>query len=141
MPYTIDEEKMAAKGKGNQSYDLTKPPVKNIPHLDFPKMMYLWPKDKALHPVSDQVTAVDDEGVKRKVTDYSRTSTKRIKIAKDASEEAVLRAKGYRDKPHVQEAPEELPEDFEIDMSHLPNTGISAEESMRRSKRNLGQPA
>jgi|SRR6185312_7787076 len=91
MPYAIDEEKMAAKTVGNQSYSLTNPPLKFIPHQEFPKMLYLWPKDKSLPPTSKTITV------------------------NDAKEEKAMLAKGYRDKPHVQEFAEELPEGFEAD--------------------------
>lgn len=40
MPYAIDTEKMGEL----QSMDMTKPPVKVIPHYPFPKCIYLHPK-------------------------------------------------------------------------------------------------
>lgn len=47
MPFTIDEERM----KGNeqtqqiQSLDPAKPPLKHIPHAEFPKVVYKHPKE------------------------------------------------------------------------------------------------
>jgi|SRR6478609_501616 len=91
MPSIIDEEAMQQKGKGNLPFDMNKPPLKAIPHQDYPKMLYRWPKDKTLHPTS------------------------KTAIAKDAEEEKALKVKGWRDQPHVQEHPEEAPDGFEAD--------------------------
>lgn len=91
MASVIDEEQMKLKGKGNLPFDINKPPLKPAPHQDFPKMLYRWPKDKTLHPTS------------------------KTAIAKDAEEEKELKAKGWRDTPHVQEHPEDVPDGFEAD--------------------------
>jgi len=91
MSSIIDEEQMKLKGKGNLPFDINKPPLKQIAHQEYPKMLYRWPKDKTLHPTS------------------------KTAIAKDAEEEKALVAKGWRDKPHVQEHPEDVPDGFEAD--------------------------
>jgi hypothetical protein len=91
MATVIDEEAMKLKGKGNLPFDINKPPLKPAPHQDFPKMLYRWPKDKTLHPTS------------------------KTAIAKDADEEKALKAKGWRDTPHIQEHPEDVPDGFEAD--------------------------
>lgn len=93
MPTAIDEQVLESKSKGNQSFDINKPPLKNIPHQDFPKMLYLWPKDKKQPPTS------------------------KTAIAKDAKEEKALLAKGYRAQPHNQEFEEDVPEGFEADIA------------------------
>lgn len=97
MPQTIDEAKMLDKGKGNQSFDINQPPMKNIPHMEFPKVMYLWPKDKKLSPTS------------------------RTLVVQDAKEEKAMLAKGWRNAPHVQEFEEEVPEGFEADLGAKAN--------------------
>jgi hypothetical protein len=98
MATEIDEAAMLQKGKGNLPFDINKPPLKPMPHLDYPKMLYRWPQDKTLHPTS------------------------KTAIVKDAEEEKALLAKGWRDKPHVQEHPEDVPDGFEADdaVSALP---------------------
>jgi len=93
MPQAIDEEKMTAKFQANQTFDMHAPPLKNIPHMEFPKMLYLWPKDKTLPPTS------------------------KTAIAANEKEEKALLKKGYRTQPHVQEFPGDLPEGFEPDLS------------------------
>lgn len=92
MPSQIDEDLMRAKTMANQPFNISTPPLKNIPHMDFPKMMYLWPKDKKLAPTS------------------------KTTIAQNAKEEKALLAKGYHDKPHKQEFEEEVPDGFEADI-------------------------
>lgn len=47
MPFAIDEEKMKGNEKTQQiqSLDLAKPPVKSIPHAEFPRVIYKHPKE------------------------------------------------------------------------------------------------
>lgn len=92
MPNIIDEEALQKKGQGNQPFDMHKPPLKQVAHADYPKMLYLWPKDKSLHP------------------------TTKTAIANNADGEKALLAKGYRLQPHKQEFEEELPDGFEADV-------------------------
>lgn len=75
MPFQIDEEKMG----GLKMMDIANPPVKQIPHAEFPKCVYLHPKDK--------------------------TREHKVKIVQDASELEAAKKQGYRVKPHVPEAP------------------------------------
>jgi hypothetical protein len=91
MPSAIDTEFLNKEGPKTMS--LHAPPVKSIPHQEYPKMLYLWPKDKKLHPTA--MTAV----------------------ANNAEEEKALAAKGYRTKPHTQEFEAvDMPEGFEPDL-------------------------
>ena len=52
MPYTVDEEKMnpapprpGEPAKKLLSLDPAHPPVKPIPHMEFPRVVYTWPKE------------------------------------------------------------------------------------------------
>lgn len=96
MPSEIDQEIMHKKTMANQPFDINHPPLKSIPHQEFPKMLYLWPKDKKLHPTA-------------------KTNT-----AQSAEEEKTLLAKGYRAQPHKQEFEEEVPDGFEADVAGEP---------------------
>lgn len=92
MPTEIDQEAMHKKTMANQPFDINHPPLKPIPHQEFPKMLYLWPKDKKLQP------------------------TAKTKIAQTADDEKTLLAKGYRAQPHKQEFEEDVPDGFEADI-------------------------
>ena len=71
MPRAIDEEKMAEL----QNVDLGNPPTKDIGYQPFPKMVYLYPKDKTKSHLS--------------------------KVVKDQAELEDAQAEGWRLKPHV----------------------------------------
>lgn len=47
MPFTVDEDRMQNKTGENPilSLDPHKPPVKEIPHMEFPKVVYKHPKE------------------------------------------------------------------------------------------------
>lgn len=127
MPSAIDETKMQAKQQGNQSFDITTPPLKPIPFQEYPKVMYLWPKDKSLHPLHDSISLKDekgrilrdDEGEVISEVDFQHSAKKRVKTVNNREEEEALRAKGFRDKPHVQQLPDQVEIDPEADISHL----------------------
>lgn len=71
MPYAIDEEKMSTL----KVMDIGKPPVKEIPFMEFPKVVYLHPKDK--------------------------TKEHKSLIVKDRNEQKAALAKGYRLDAHI----------------------------------------
>lgn len=119
MPSAIDQGKMDAKQNTPSSFDQTQPPLKPIAHQEYPKTLYLWAKDKTIHPLHGTAIEKDSRGEFTTVTDFSRTDQARVKIVNTPEEEAALKAKGWRDKPHTQQVIEEVPEGFDADLSHL----------------------
>lgn len=77
MPMAIDEE--ALNSPNLKILDISKPPMKSIPHADFPKMVYLHPVDK--------------------------TKEHRAKIVASKSEQDSALEQGYKLKAHVPVAP------------------------------------
>lgn len=45
MPFEVNQEELESPSM--KILDISKPPMKSIPHREFPKMVYLHPKDKA----------------------------------------------------------------------------------------------
>lgn len=115
MATEIDLEKLNDKTQ-MRKYDQTAPPLKPMVHQEYPKTMYLWAKDKSIHPLHGNMLEKDATGEFVSVTDFSRTDPVRVKIANDPDEEAKLIAKGYRDKPHTQKVDEPVPAGFEPDL-------------------------
>jgi len=119
MPFEIDTEALNKL----KVADISKPPVRQIPHMDFPRHVYLWPKDKTMHPIHDRIPLRDDkerivrgdDGNPIMVTDFLNTSKKRVKIVNNEQEYKAAIEKGWRDTPHVQEV-DDLPEGFEPDI-------------------------
>jgi hypothetical protein len=82
MPFTVDIEAMTADPVRNPdkkvlvAMDLAKPPVKQIPHLEFPRVVYMHPKERyrkiehrnALHELVD-IEMVPAEHIARVVAD------------------------------------------------------------------------
>lgn len=131
-PTAIDQEKMDKSQNSPVSFDQTKPPLKPVAHQEYPKMMYLWPKDKTIHPLHGTTVERGPDGKPEVVTDFTKTPGGRIKIAGNTDEEKALIAKGFRDKPHKQEVEEELPADFEAD---IPEPAAPAAEAKTESKK------
>lgn len=77
MPFAVDEDKMTSASM--QVMDIGKPPLKQIPHMEFPKMVYLHPKDK--------------------------TKEHRTKVVKDRDELDAALKQGWRKNAHVPVAP------------------------------------
>lgn len=77
MPFAVDEQ--ALESPDLKILDLSRPPMKSIPHMEFPMMLYLHPKDK---------------------TKESRT---RIVASKEEKDAAIR--EGWRTRPHIPEAP------------------------------------
>lgn len=90
MPYAVDQE--ALNSPDLKILDLAHPPMKAIPHDEYPKMLYLWPKD--------------------------RTKESKTTIVQDAAEKEAALRKRWRLKPHIPEAPSDPTlEEFEYEAS------------------------
>lgn len=78
MPYAVDEE--ALNNPNLKVLDISKPPMKLIPHAEFPKMVYLHPVDKK--------------------------KQHKTKIVANLAELESAQAKGYKTNPHIPVEPE-----------------------------------
>jgi len=88
MPHQIDQE--ALDSPSMKVLDINKPPTKNMPHLEFPKMVYLHPRDK--------------------------TKEHRTKIVESPDEQEDAASQGWKLNPHIPVAPlEDLSQDFEAE--------------------------
>lgn len=79
MPHVIDEEKL--NDPSTTTLDIAHPPLKQVPHAEYPKMVYLHPKDKA--------------------------KEHKHRIVESREEEEAAAKKGYRTKPHIPVVPDE----------------------------------
>lgn len=77
MPFAVDQE--ALNSPSLKILDIHHPPMKSIPHEEFPKMVYLHPKDK--------------------------TKEHLTKIVADKKELDAVVKQGWKLKAHVPEAP------------------------------------
>jgi len=92
MPFALDQE--ALDSPNMTVLDINKPPSKSIAHQEYPKMVYLHPKDK--------------------------TQEHRTRIVADSEELELATSKGWRIKPHVPEAkPDVELEGFEYEPSEV----------------------
>lgn len=88
MPFEIDSERL--NDPSLQILDIGKPPVRQMAHQSYPKMVYLHPRDK--------------------------TKQHRHQIVHNELELAAAEKQGWRTKPHVPvEAVEDLSEHFEAE--------------------------
>lgn len=88
MPSAIDKE--ALESPSMNMLDINRPPLKNIAHQEYPKMVFLHPKDKS--------------------------KEHRTKIVESSEELEAAEAKGWKPKPHIPvEPPEDLSVDFEAE--------------------------
>ena len=87
MPYAIDEDKLNAPDL--KVLDLAHPPMKQIAFQPFPQMIYLHPKDK--------------------------TQEHRTKIVENKAELDRWLAIGWRENPHIPQAPPEDLSGFEVE--------------------------
>ena len=89
MPFAIDDA--AINDSNLKVMDILKPPTKSIPFQEFPKMLYLHPKDK--------------------------TKEHRTRVVQNVTEQEAALAQGWRIQPHIQqEAQAPLSDDFQVDM-------------------------
>lgn len=114
-PSAIDTDFLSQEGP--KTMNMHNPPVKSIPHQDYPRMLYLWPKDKSLHPATKTAVAY---GLEDNELPEGKLRAGEVAHPTDAGKglgEKSLVAKGYRLKPHVQDFGEDdLPEGFEADI-------------------------
>lgn len=80
MPYAVDDEILDSPS--TKVLDINKPPLKAIPHQEFPRMVYLHPKDKQ--------------------------KEHRTLIVPDKKELESAMKRGYRLQPHIPVAPPDL---------------------------------
>ena len=86
MPSQIDEEKMSSGDL--KVLDINNPPLKHVPHQNYPKIVYLHPKDK--------------------------TKEHRFLVVNNADEHDDAAKKGYKTQPHIPvEGPDAELADFE----------------------------
>jgi len=89
MPFVIDEEKL--NDPSMQIMDPAKPPIKQVPYQEFPRMVYLHPKDK--------------------------TKEHRAIVVQNQAQLDNAQKQGFRLEPHIPEgAPVDLTAGFEADM-------------------------
>ncbi len=106
MPFAIDEERLASPDM--QQLDINNPPRKQIAHQEFPRMVYLHPKDK--------------------------TKEHRTKVVNDAAEQKEAESKGWKSEPHIPVEPaEDLSVDFEAE-SGDPLDGMTKAELVEYAK-------
>lgn len=92
MPYAIDQEKLDSPNL--KVLDIAQPPMKSIPHIEYPKMVYLHPKDKS--------------------------KEHRTKVVNSREEEESALASGYRKQAHVPAVPVEAIDETEFDIAPEP---------------------
>ena len=95
MPFAIDE--VAINDSNLKVMDILKPSTKAIAFQEFPKMLYLHPKDK--------------------------TKEQRTRIVKDATEQERAFKEGWRVQQHIPQEPTvDLAADFEAEMPEEAHT-------------------
>lgn len=88
MPFALDQE--ALDSPNMKVLDINKPPTKSIAHQEFPKMVYLHPKDK--------------------------TQEHRTRVVEDKDELEAAQKVGWKASPHIPEAaPDAALEGFEYE--------------------------
>jgi hypothetical protein len=88
MPYEIDSEKLNSPDL--KILDINHPPTRMMPHREYPRMVYLHPRDK--------------------------TKEHRTKTVADSPELEAALAQGYKKEPHIPVAAvEDLSKDFEAE--------------------------
>lgn len=103
MPYAVDVDLMKAKSddpnaKTLLSMDMAKPPVKQIPHLEFPRVVYKWPNEAYRIEIH--------RNAKHEVVDEERIPAEHL--AKSVADEKELKAAlkdGWVKEPYVPGAP------------------------------------
>lgn len=87
--FVLDQEKLDSPDM--KMLDIGNPPKKYVPHEEYPKMLFLHPKDKAKEHLT--------------------------KIVQNAAERDAAMAEGWRQNPHIPSAPVvTIPSDFEADI-------------------------
>lgn len=100
MPFAVDDEAMTDRpGKAAiVSMDPAKPPVKQIPHAEYPRVVYRHPKEpfKVIVHRNTQHEIVEEERV---------PSEHLSKVVNDAKELAVALKDGWVKEPYIPQAP------------------------------------
>lgn len=98
MPFEVDTEAME-KAK---ILDIGKPPLRSIPHMEFPKCIYKHPKDKF-----KTVRVKDERGVV--VEEYKEPTTHLTKIVNTKAELDKALKDGWVKEPYI---PADLPDEL-----------------------------
>lgn len=98
MPFAIDEDKMKPSEGQIVTLDPSKPPMKSIPHQDFPRLVYK-------HP-TEPFRKVEHRNAMREITQVELVPTEHIyKSVADAKELAHALKEGWVKEPYIQTAP------------------------------------
>ena len=102
MPFTVDEEKLISKPGATvvTSLDPAKPPVREIPHMEFPRVVYKHPREpfrKIIHR-NNKHEIVEEEIV---------PSEHMAMIVKDKDEFDKATREGWVKKPYIPKPPED----------------------------------
>lgn len=99
MPFAVDEEKISQK-PGHQTLtalDPAKPPVKEIPHLEFPRVIYKHPKEP--------FRTIVHRNAQHEVVDQERVPSENLaRVVKDAAELEAALKEGWVKEPYVPKA-------------------------------------
>ena len=100
MPFTVDVEAMTDRpGKpAIVSMDPAKPPVKQIPHMEYPRVVYLHPKEpyKIIIHRNTQHEIVEEERI---------PSEHLTRVVNDAKELAQALKDGWVKEPYISQPP------------------------------------
>lgn len=110
MAKALDEDKLNSPDL--KILDINNPPTKDIPYQAYPKMLYLYPKDK--------------------------TKEHRVKVVQDESEHDAAEKQGWKTKPHIPAEPvEDLSDEFEAAGAEdaEPLDSMSREDALAEVKR------
>lgn len=104
MPFAIDEDKMQSKptpGQDSQvlvALDPHHPPVKSIPHLEFPRAVYK-------HPL-EPFTTIEHRNARHELVEEEIIPTEHLtRVVADEKELKAAVADGWELKPYVPKAP------------------------------------
>lgn len=92
MPFAIDEDEIKTK----LTLDLGKPPVKSIPHADYPRMIYMHPKSP---------TRIHREIILGQWVESVVLNEHKIKVVENEKEFAQALKAGWSKDPYVPQAP------------------------------------
>jgi|SRR5437899_12742806 len=103
-PFTIDEERMQSKPKPGEdtsiliSLDPHKPPVKSIPHMEFPRIVYKHPREA--------FTTIEHRNARHEVVEEEVVPTEHLTMSvKDKTELEKALKSGWLKEPYIPETP------------------------------------
>ena len=99
MPFAIDEARMQpGSSERIVTLDPAKPPVKNIPHMEYPKCVYMHPQEP--------FTVIEHRNTRHEVVEEEIVPTEHLsKTVANADELAQALADGWQEKPYIPKAP------------------------------------